>query len=138
MSGMSDQSGGPVERPSFPVCMAPPARSSAWETWATQGGIGSPGGFWLDPEAARECVKQMRQALDDLGDLRNDLVAYRILPTPRDEISTSFARNCAVAIKDARDFFIAWHGQLEAAIDAMEQQIKSYESTEEQNRQRYA
>ncbi|GAA4552131.1 hypothetical protein [Pseudonocardia xishanensis] len=88
------------------------------------------GAMVIDLDKAREALRQLRAAADQLSDLRDRFALPSIQAPGADVVSRNAAEQANRMIFAGRYYLRRWHEDLLAGMVALEQQIAGYEAVD--------
>lgn len=103
------------------------------------GPAGGGGSFFVDPEKAEECIRELRGAVDGLAVGIENL--YHKLPFPppgQDIVSVNASQQSYVMADRAINYLEAWREQIDRTALNLQLQLEAYRRTEEHNGSMFA
>ncbi|OLT14647.1 hypothetical protein BJF78_18250 [Pseudonocardia sp. CNS-139] len=123
------------------IWLAPPEPgdvSRVLEAVVAAGPLGGGGTFYVDPERAEECIRQLRAVAVNLIEVEQ-LTGQAYFPPPgTDLVSRNAAREAGIMANHAAHYVSTWRIQLEQTAAALDAQLMTYLAAEEAQRARLA
>lgn len=92
--------------------------------------------LWIDPERAQGVIDKLSQVAKNVRAMADKCHPAHVQPSAADEISRNVAAQANLMADNARAFCLAWSAQLDGAAARLDEQLRAYQATEEDNRRR--